>query len=329
VNTQIVFSLSPNPAMPGQTVTLSGTLKTVGGSPVYPATVKVEYSTNGGATWNYIWTLATNAAGAFSKTFTAPGVGSYLVRVSYAGSASYNPSSATETLTVGAPVWGDYHFRISPFPDVLHLKISGNVIYGICDAEGAYYNQPVLGWIEDGTFYVFIDFTEYPDGSEIYYELAMLVGSTSTLSGNMYRTIDGTSWVGPTTFSLVSASSLTESSTAGEALASTVEPESWPPVYHFRLSPFVDVVHLGIDGSVLHGQCDATTYYDQPVLGYVSGNFLIFAIDYTEYPDGSNIYYELSITVGSVSTLKGNMYRTVDGKSWVGPTAITLVSAPP
>jgi hypothetical protein len=98
--TTVSFTLSPNPATPGQTVQLHGTLKDIYAAPVYPAQVRVEYSTDGGATWNYAWTLSTNAAGEFSKTFTAPGAGTYMVRVRYAGSATYNPSSHTETLTV-------------------------------------------------------------------------------------------------------------------------------------------------------------------------------------------------------------------------------------
>ncbi len=100
VNTQVTFTLSPNPAVHGQTVRLSGTLKNVNGNPLYPAQVRVDYSTNGGGTWNFAWTLGTNSAGAFSKTFTAPGAGTYLIRVSYAGSSHYNPSSHTVTLTV-------------------------------------------------------------------------------------------------------------------------------------------------------------------------------------------------------------------------------------
>jgi hypothetical protein len=100
VNTQITFTLSPNPANPGVTVTLSGTVKDVNGKSIYPAQVKVDYSTNGGATWNSAWTLNTNSAGAFYKTFTAPGTGTYLIRVSYTGSASYNPSNHTETLNI-------------------------------------------------------------------------------------------------------------------------------------------------------------------------------------------------------------------------------------
>jgi len=316
-DTVLEFSFQPNPTNPGDTVELVGTLTDEYGNPIYWADVEVEYSTNGGITWHYIWTLDTYPLGEFSRTFPAPGAGEYLVRVSYAGSAICNPSSATETLIV-QEAWGDYHFRINPWIDVMHIKISGNVIYGIEEVEGFYYDQPVLGWIEGSTFYVFIDFQESP------YELMMLVGSTSTLSGNAYRTTDGTSWVGPTSISLTSVSpSSSELSTTGQAAASTVEPESWPPTYHFQLSPFVDVVHLGLDGSVLHGQCDAFSYQDQPVLGYVNANFFIFSVDLPGH------FNELSITVGSVSTMSGTMYMTPDGKSVVEPTAITLIPAPP
>jgi len=103
VDTVLTLSFTPNPVGPGGTVQLQGTLKDASANPVYPAQVVVEYSTDGGATWNPAWTLSTNAAGEFSKSFTAPGtLGSYLVRARYAGSASYNPSSNTETLTVTA-----------------------------------------------------------------------------------------------------------------------------------------------------------------------------------------------------------------------------------
>jgi hypothetical protein len=101
-DTTVSFTLSPNPASPGQTVQLHGTLKDIYAAPVYPAQVVVEYSTDGGATWHYVWTLSTNAAGQFGVSFTAPGVGTYKVRARYAGSATYNPSSHTETLTVTA-----------------------------------------------------------------------------------------------------------------------------------------------------------------------------------------------------------------------------------
>ncbi len=325
-STNIDLWFQPNPANPGKTVELSGTLTDEFGTPMYQEQVGVEYSTDGGATWHYIWTLSTNVAGEFYRAFTAPGVDEYLVRVSYDGSVTSNPSSDTETLIV-QEVWGTYHFRIDPFVDVLHLMIDGSVIYGICDAM-TYHNQPVLGYIDGGSFYLFIDYTEDDLGNPIYYELAMLVGSASTLSGNMYRTTDGTSWDGPTSFSLVPVSPSGLSAT-GQALASssTVEPQGWPATHHFQISPYIDVVHLHIDRPVLHGQQDAEpVYFDQPVLGYVSGNFFIFSTDFLTPSPSAN---ELAVQVGSVSTLSGNIYLTPDGKSWTGPNSFTLVPTPP
>jgi hypothetical protein len=35
--------------------------------------------------------------------------------------------------------------------------------------------------------------------------------------------------------------------------------------------------------------------------------------------------YELGFIVGTVSTANGKLYRTIDGTSVVGPTAVTLV----
>ena len=116
-DTEITFTLSPNPANPGDTVLLSGTLMDEYDDPVYPADVVVEYSTDG-STWYYGWTLSTNTAGEFSTSFTAPGVDTYYVRASYAGSASYNPSSHTEKFIVQTPgpVETQLFFNFDPNP---------------------------------------------------------------------------------------------------------------------------------------------------------------------------------------------------------------------
>jgi hypothetical protein len=329
-DTKIDFTFQPNPAKPGQTVTLSGTLKDVNNIPVYPASVTVEYSINGGASWNFIWTLPTNTAGQFSQSFSAPAIGEYLVRVSYAGSTNYNPSSQTVKLVVQTGVSWTYNFRMSPASDVLRFNLVGSVIHGVAENSVGpypYANAPVIGYVDAGSFYLFID---GPDKTAPFWELVMMVGSVSTLSGNVYQTMDGTSWNGPTAYTLVPVAPA-KSYTSDQALASllTVEPESWPATYHFRLNPFVDVVHLSVDGQLIHGLCDATTYHNQPVLGWTSGGKFYIATDFTKNDDGSEILYELSMNVGSVSTLAGNLYRTVDGKSVVGPTAITLTTVPP
>jgi hypothetical protein len=117
LDTDLDFWFTPNPANPGQTVQLQGTLEDEHGSPVYPAQVKLEYSLNGGATWNFGLNLNTNPSGAFSLTFAAPAAGSYLFRISYAGSASYNPSTHTETLAVQlVKLDTKVQFAVSPNP---------------------------------------------------------------------------------------------------------------------------------------------------------------------------------------------------------------------
>lgn len=98
--TKINIMFTPNPAGPSQKVELYGILTEIGGTPIHPASVTIEYSLDDGTTWNYGLTLGTNLTGEFSRTFTAPAAGEYLVRVSYKGSGTYNPSSYTETLSV-------------------------------------------------------------------------------------------------------------------------------------------------------------------------------------------------------------------------------------
>jgi hypothetical protein len=330
LNTKIDFAFQPNPAKPGQTVKLSGTLKDVNNIPIYPASVKVEYSTNGGASWNFIWTLPTNAAGQFSQSFSAPAIGEYLVRVSYAGSTSYNPSSQTVKLVVQTGVAWTYNFRMSPANDVLRFNLAGSVIHGVAESSVGpypYANAPVIGYVDAGSFYLFID---GPDKTAPFWELVMMVGSVSTLKGNVYQTMDGTSWNGPTAYTLVPVAPA-QSYASDQALASslTVEPESWPATYHFRLNPFVDVVHLSVDGQLIHGICDAVSYHNQPILGWLMGSKFCITTDFTKNDDGSEILYELSMNVVSISTLAGSLYRTVDGKSVVGPTPVTFTPVPP
>jgi hypothetical protein len=219
---------------------------------------------------------------------------------------------------------------MSPATDIIHFNLKGSVIYGIAEnsvGSYPYANAPVIGYVDGGTFYLWID---GPDKTPPFYEVIMMVGSVSTLKGNVYQTMDGTYWNGPTAYTLVPVAAASSSSSM-QTLASplAVEPESWPATYNFRLNPFIDVVHLSLDGQLIHGQCDAVSYTDQPVLGWMSGGKLYFTIDYTKNDDGSEIFYELGMNVVSVSTLAGSLYRTVDGKSVVGPTAVTLTPVSP
>jgi hypothetical protein len=252
----------------------------------------------------------------------------------WVGQVSFWPSGHS-------PVMG---LRVSPFIDVLHVHFDGQVVHGTINADtgggsydGGYHNGPVLAWISGDSFYLFADYLKYDSGSGSgMYEMAMIIGSVSSGKGNIYRTTDGKSWVGPTAVSLVPAS--WDEPIEGQSLVSTSEVVSdggvWPPQFHLKMNPFVDVAHIGFStysgGYIINGQQDATSYVDQPILGATKSNNFYMAVDFTKDIHGNPIYYELAMTVGAVSTATGKLYRTTDGMSWVGPTSIsfTLVTSP-
>lgn len=251
-----------------------------------------------------------------------PGLDSVWDWGTWVGQVSFWPSGHNPT----------YHFRLGGFIDVAHVHVDGQLIHGTVDADtgggsgGGYHNSPLLGWATGNSFYMFIDFLKFDDGSPIPYEMAMIIGTISTRSGNMYRTTNGQSWDGPTpiTLSLVTP-------TEPEPLAPSIASESnlaggvWPPTYHFRVNPFIDIMHVGVSGAIINGiQNSSGSYQNQPVLGTYSGNDFYMTTDFTKAIGGGTIFYELGMIVGTISTRAGNLYRTVDGMSWVGPTAITL-----
>lgn len=221
-----------------------------------------------------------------------------------------------------------YHVRVSPYPDALHLNVAGSVIYGVDEYTGFYSNQPVLGTYSGDKFYICIDFTRGDHDHPIYYEMALIVGHRSTRRGDLYQTTDGMSWVGPTPIMLVSIAS-PEGPTEGPSLASAppveTEPKGWPPTYHVQVSPSSDVLHIHVDGPVIHGVDNATSYYNQPVLGTYSGDEYYIFVDGLKNKWGDALPIELIMIVGTISTRTGNMYSTTYGMSWTGPAAVMLI----
>lgn len=223
-----------------------------------------------------------------------------------------------------------YSFRMSPFGDIIHIHNDGQLLHGTDNYDGgsgSYHNAPVLGWFDGDDFYMFIDWLKSDYGGSLYYELAMIVGKISTQKGSLYRTTDGKSWTGPTAVTLVLATPA-EPLTLGPSLASasTIEPKGWPPTYHFRVSPFVDVLHVHLDGAVIHGVDNATGFYsNQPVLGTYKGDDFYMAVDGTKDDNGNPMSIEMILLVGHISTKSGSAYATRDGMSWDGPTAVTLI----
>jgi hypothetical protein len=100
VQTKIYARIVPNPASPGATITLEGILIDKLGSSIISATISLQYSSNFGSTWISLGTVTTNSYGIFTKTLTAPSFGTYIYRMSYAGSSSYASTTTDIPLIV-------------------------------------------------------------------------------------------------------------------------------------------------------------------------------------------------------------------------------------
>jgi hypothetical protein len=274
-----------------------------------------------------------------------PGLDSSWEWGTWVGQVSFWPSGH-------APIMG---LRLSPFADVLHVHFDGRIVHGTINYDGmnshdgGYHNGPLLAYLAPGNkFYLFIDWLKWDDGTGTgMYELGMIIGDTLTGKGTLYRTTDGTSWVGPTAIALVPASwakpneegpfSLSRALLSEEgpdsAALSEVNPNGgvWPPQFHLKMNPYIDVAHIGFSpyasGFIINGQQDASSYVDQPVIGawpIFSGTNFYMTVDFTKTTTGGPIFYELGMTVGSVSTGSGSLYRTTDGFSFTGPTSVNF-----
>jgi thermitase len=100
--------------------------------------------------------------------------------------------------------------------------------------------------------------------------------------------------------------------------------------YHFTLSPFIDKVYVNVNsqsgGMLINGLANVTTNienYPAPVLGWGAVNSFYMPIDYRTVIGSGG--YELGFIVGTISTASGKLYRTMDGVTWTGPTAVSLV----
>jgi parallel beta-helix repeat protein len=99
IDTNGLFTLSPNPAAVGQTITMLGNLTDVDGNLIGSIPLEV-YTKKGSGSWQYIGTISTNSSGWFQASGKITSAGIYLVAVLYKGSYKYNSSYHIETLTV-------------------------------------------------------------------------------------------------------------------------------------------------------------------------------------------------------------------------------------
>jgi parallel beta-helix repeat protein len=99
IDTDVLFTLSPNPATVGQTVAMLGNLTDINNNPIGNAPLEL-YTKKGTGSWQYAGIISTNSSGWFKPTGKITSSGTYQVRVLYKGSYKYNQSYHIETLTV-------------------------------------------------------------------------------------------------------------------------------------------------------------------------------------------------------------------------------------
>jgi parallel beta-helix repeat protein len=109
-NSKLEFILTPNPAFVGQTVTLLGNLIDRLGNPIN--NTRIDVYVNG----TFTGSLFTNPSGGFTASAKVDTPRTYIIKVSFNGSKTYNPSSHTETLTVYPKNDTKVSFTLSPNP---------------------------------------------------------------------------------------------------------------------------------------------------------------------------------------------------------------------
>jgi hypothetical protein len=108
--TTLIFSLTPNPAFIGQTVSLQGRLVEEGDQPVK-------------GTWAFLYMngapvghLSTNSTGWFRAQGKVSSAGTFTIEVEFNGTETLGPSSHTEMLTVLPKIGVEISFNLSPSP---------------------------------------------------------------------------------------------------------------------------------------------------------------------------------------------------------------------
>ena len=109
LSTEIIFSVSPNPAIVGQTVTFLGNLTTDTGTPIPNAAITIKV--NGIKRLS----LQTNTTGWFKASGKATHAGFFNLTAEYAGSTQYLPSSDWVILTI-SKVQTEIYAKLIPNP---------------------------------------------------------------------------------------------------------------------------------------------------------------------------------------------------------------------
>jgi outer membrane protein assembly factor BamB len=99
-STTITTTINPLNVPCGNITIINGTLQDEHNTPLPGQTITLEYSADGGTSWNTITFITTFADGSYSYPWAPQEVGSYLIRAKFAGTVNYNPSDETTSLTV-------------------------------------------------------------------------------------------------------------------------------------------------------------------------------------------------------------------------------------
>jgi hypothetical protein len=101
VNTTVSLTTNPAPANLGQSVTVTGTLtNSSDNTGLVSDQVLLEYSTDGGGTYQIIGMATTDSQGRYGTSFTPGNAGSYMIRATWNGDDTHTGTSATSSLTV-------------------------------------------------------------------------------------------------------------------------------------------------------------------------------------------------------------------------------------
>jgi hypothetical protein len=143
-DTMLTFSLSPNPAIVGQTVVLQGSLKDEFSQPLNNTQVSIYV---GGS---FAANLYTNASGWFKASAPVTSPGTFIVNVTYAGNVTYNPSWHAEILTVYQKWPTNVTFTFSPNPAKVgqFVTLRGNLTSVFGSPIG---KAPLELWLKIGT----------------------------------------------------------------------------------------------------------------------------------------------------------------------------------
>jgi hypothetical protein len=211
-----------------------------------------------------------------------------------------------------------HHFLFDGYLDELWLNFNPDGTVNGIDIASTY-TAPVLGMWAGGGMLLFLDF---PTGSG--WELMMLLVSFPSLVGTGYFTVDGLTVDGPNSYQLMYVTSTElEETREGKLLASNAQTsEVEPQLVGFYLRPFEDEVYIEMFApGKLNGYTDyPAVCYPAPILGLLAGGKMIFAMDYVTTPS----CYALGLVVLDTPGLTGDLYRTEDGLSIIGPTVVWL-----